>query len=118
MSSGSSCVSAKRSGTSGDSSKSASRSGRWGSPSASGAGWLENRLARAHLRDWSRDPFARGAYSYALVGGAEAARQLARPISAALFFAGEATDPEQNGTVSGAIASGRRAAAQILLRPR
>jgi monoamine oxidase len=78
------------------------------------AGWLERRLLGAHLHDWSRDPFARGAYSYAAVGGAGAARRLARPIAATLFFAGEATDPEQTGTVSGAIASGRRAASQLL----
>jgi len=32
-----------------------------------------------------------------------------------LFFAGEATDVEQTGTVSGAIASGRRAARQVLV---
>jgi len=31
-----------------------------------------------------------------------------------LFFGGEATDSEQTGTVAGAIASGRRAAHQLL----
>jgi monoamine oxidase len=38
---------------------------------------------------------------------------LARPLDATLFFAGEATEPEETGTVSGAIASGRRAARQV-----
>ena len=66
------------------------------------------------MHDWSSDPFARGAYGYALVGGSHAPRRLSRPISATLFFAGEATEPEQSGTVAGAIASGRRAARELL----
>jgi monoamine oxidase len=40
---------------------------------------------------------------------------LASPIDNTLFFAGEATDTTgHNGTVHGAIASGRRAAKEIL----
>jgi monoamine oxidase len=67
--------------------------------------------------DWSRDPFARGAYSYPLVGGARAARALAKPLGRTLFFAGEATcPPPSNGTVEGAIESGERAAKEILAR--
>ncbi len=65
--------------------------------------------------DWEHDVFARGAYSYAAVGGAEAAAALARPLSRTLFFAGEASDAEGGtGTVDGAIASGRRAARQVM----
>jgi monoamine oxidase len=65
--------------------------------------------------DWEHDPFARGAYSYVMVGGADATAALARPLRQTLFFAGEATDTEgATGTVDGAIASGRRAAAQLL----
>jgi len=61
--------------------------------------------------DWQHDPFSRGAYSYALVGGADGAARLARPIQGTLWLAGEAADPEgRNGTVHGAIGSGRRAA--------
>jgi monoamine oxidase len=67
-----------------------------------------------HMHDWSADPFSREAYSYAAVGGASAADALARPAGGTLFFAGEATDRLQSGTVPGAIASGRRAARQIL----
>lgn len=67
------------------------------------------------MHNWERDPFARGAYSYALVGGSGAARKLARPIEQTLFFAGEATDTEgRSGTVEGAIATGRRAARGVL----
>jgi monoamine oxidase len=65
--------------------------------------------------DWGSDPFARGAYSYAMVGGSEAAKTLARSVEDTLFFAGEACDGGgRNGTVHGAIASGARAAKQIV----
>jgi monoamine oxidase len=68
-----------------------------------------------HTHNWSADPFSRGAYSYVLVGGADAATRLARPVAGTLFFAGEAFDAEgRNGTVEGAIASGRRAARQVV----
>jgi monoamine oxidase len=64
--------------------------------------------------DWLADPWSRGAYSYTLVGGADAARDLAKPIDGTLFLAGEAMDAEgRNGTVEGAIASGLRAAGQV-----
>jgi len=34
-------------------------------------------------------------------------------VEGTLFFTGEATEPEEMGTVSAAIASGRRAARQV-----
>ena len=72
-------------------------------------------VTAAWTYDWGADPFARGSYSYARVGGSQAARTLARAESGTLFFAGEATDAGgRNGTVHGAIASGERAAKQIL----
>jgi monoamine oxidase len=72
-------------------------------------------VERSWMHDWIADPFARGAYSYQLVGGIDAPRQLARPIEQTLFFAGEATDSEgATGTVHGAIATGKRAAQQAL----
>ncbi len=73
---------------------------------------LEVRHAWCH--DWNRDRLARGAYSYALVGGSEAAKALSRPIGGTLFFAGEATDTEGNtGTVEGALASAERVVEQV-----
>ena len=76
---------------------------------------LDRHVVATHHHDWARDPFARGAYSYALVGGSDAARTLARPVRGTLFFAGEATDAEgRTATVHGAIATGRRAAAQVV----
>ena len=57
---------------------------------------------------------ARGGYSYVLAGGQGARAALARPVEATLFFAGEATDAEEAGTVAGALRSGFRAAREIL----
>jgi monoamine oxidase len=65
--------------------------------------------------DWMSDPYARGAYSYPGVGGLYAAAVLAEPVADTLFFAGEATHSGGHmGTVHGAIATGERAARQIL----
>ena len=73
-------------------------------------------LHTAYVHDWQADPFSRGAYSYVLTGGAEQGqRQLAAPVAETLFFAGEATDFHgHHATVHGALASGYRAAAEIL----
>ena len=76
---------------------------------------LEPLLEAAYFHDWQSDPFSRGAYSYGKVGADGAQEALASPVDDTLFFAGEATDTTgRNGTVDGAIASGRRAAAEIL----
>jgi monoamine oxidase len=69
----------------------------------------------AWLHNWHTDPYSRGAYSYMRVGGNEGPAKLARPLKRTLFFAGEASDSEgRTGTVHGAIATGRRAAGQVL----
>jgi monoamine oxidase len=76
---------------------------------------VQTMLISSHTHDWMRDPFSCGAYSYVPVHATEAARELARPESGRIFFAGEATDLNfQFGTVHGAIASGVRAARQAL----
>jgi monoamine oxidase len=80
---------------------------------------LERRRLARHVvasfsHDWGHDPFARGAYSYPLVSGADAAARLAKPVQHTIFVAGEATDEEgRTATVHGAIASGYRAAEQV-----
>lgn len=80
---------------------------------------LEHEVESAHFHDWQSDPFSRGAYSYGKVGANAAQQILASPILNTLFFAGEATDiTGNNGTVHGAIASGYRAADEILQAPK
>jgi monoamine oxidase len=76
---------------------------------------VSSQLKACWTHDWQHDPFSRGAYSYALVGGADAASQLSRSIKRTLWLAGEAADPEgRNGTVHGAIGSGRGAAQSVM----
>ena len=76
---------------------------------------VEGRLEAAYTHDWQADPFSRGAYSYLPVGGVEAQKALAAPVEGTLFFAGEATNTDgHNGTVHGAIATGVRAAREVL----
>ena len=65
--------------------------------------------------DWTTDPFACGAYSYVVTDGGAARSILGRPLDGTLFFAGEATATDgQGGTVSGAFATGMRAADEVL----
>jgi monoamine oxidase len=79
------------------------------------AGLLQESVAGAFHHDWEGDPFARGAYSYAGVGGRRAGAELGAPIEGTLFFAGEATQSDgHNATVHGAIASGERAAREVI----
>jgi monoamine oxidase len=76
---------------------------------------LPELVQETFVHDWQSDPYCRGAYSYALTDNKEAARRLAAPLRNTLFFAGEATDfSGHNGTVHGAIASGQRAAMELL----
>ena len=74
-------------------------------------------LEEAYFHDWQTDPFSLGAYSYGKVQSDGAQQALGAPSENTLFFAGAATDTGgHNGTVHGAIASGRRAADEILKR--
>jgi monoamine oxidase len=80
-----------------------------------GAREVQECFAGAYLHDWQADPFACGAYSYVVAGGGRARAELAKPLARTLFFAGEAAETDgESGTVAGAIASGRRAARQLL----
>ena len=71
-------------------------------------------LEAAYLHNWQTDPFSRGAYSYVAVGGSGARSALAAPLEDTLFFAGEATDTQNEAaTVTGALQSGARAAREV-----
>lgn len=76
--------------------------------------WMQSQLNAAYFHDWDADPFSCGAYSYVKAGGEGCQAILGAPVADTLYFAGEHTDSTgHNGTVHGAIASGRRAAKDI-----
>ena len=75
---------------------------------------LDTLVESIHTYDWSQDRHVRGAYSYAGVGGARAARMLARSFDDRIYLAGEATESGSSGTVEGALASGKRATQKAL----
>jgi monoamine oxidase len=79
---------------------------------------IADQVLAIHTHDWSRDPFSRGAYSYAAVGGSGAPERLSRPLAGTLYFAGEHTHTGLMGTVAGAIQTGYHAAELILHRRR
>ena len=60
---------------------------------------------------WLSDPWSRGGYSYPGVGSAtEDRRTHARPLGDRVFFAGEATEPVEYGTVHAALWSAEQTA--------
>jgi monoamine oxidase len=63
---------------------------------------------------WLSDPWSRGGYSYPGVGSAPQDREVhARPLGRRIYFAGEATEPVEYGTVHAALWSGEQAADAI-----
>ncbi|MCE7483280.1 FAD-dependent oxidoreductase [Microbacterium profundi] len=63
---------------------------------------------------WATDPFSRGAVSYTRIGVQSATREtLAEPVQGRVYFAGEATDADNPGTMRGAIHSGESAAMRL-----
>jgi monoamine oxidase len=82
-------------------------------------GWSQaeaaGHVAESYFHNWSKDPYACGAYSYVLSGGLDRLAALAEPVADTLYFAGEATDTEgRTGTVHAALSTGERAARHIL----
>jgi monoamine oxidase len=74
---------------------------------------IRARLTPLVVSAWSRDPFARGSYSYATPGQAAARAALAAPVDERLFFAGEAVSARDFSTAHGAYRTGVAAAEQV-----
>jgi monoamine oxidase len=72
------------------------------------------RLKPLRIHRWGRDPFALGAYSFALPGFADCRRMLAEPVDNRLFFAGEACSPHDFSTAHGAFRTGIAAADEVI----
>lgn len=76
---------------------------------------IRRAVVAAETHNWSHDPFSRGAYSFVVAGEEDTAEKLRIPVRDTLFFAGEATaDGAEVGTVHGALASGLRAAREVV----
>jgi monoamine oxidase len=72
------------------------------------------RIRPIHMHLWDADPFARGAYSYAVPGKADCRAVLAAPVDDRLFFAGEACSKHDYSTAHGAYRTGIAAAEQVI----
>jgi monoamine oxidase len=66
------------------------------------------------IHRWGIDPYARGAYSHALVGKADSRSVLAAPVDNRLFFAGEACSVHDYSTAHGAYITGIEAADKVI----
>ena len=77
---------------------------------------LQALLSSYRVVDWSRDPFALGAYSFRTVGDSGARKLLNTPLDDTLFFAGEGlyVGDVPPGTVEAALVSGQVAAQAVL----
>lgn len=63
---------------------------------------------------WLSDPWSQGGYSYPGVGSAPEDREIhARPLGGRVFFAGEATEPVEYGTVHAALWSAEQTAEAV-----
>lgn len=60
--------------------------------------------------NWRKNPFTRGATSFATVGNVPARTQLAQPLKSRLWFAGEALSISDHSQIQGAWLSGEAAA--------
>jgi monoamine oxidase len=77
-------------------------------------GDIRKRLHPSAASAWARDPHARGSYSHARPGQADARQALAAPVDQRLFFAGEACSSEDFSTAHGAYRSGVSAAEPVI----
>lgn len=75
---------------------------------------MRKRLHPIAATAWARDPYARGSYSHAMPGHADARATLAASVDARLFFAGEACSTHDFSTAHGAYRSGVAAADAVI----
>jgi len=75
---------------------------------------IRKRLELIAASNWVRDPWARGSYSRARPGHADARQVLAAAVDQRLFFAGEACSRDDFSTAHGAYRSGVVAAEQAI----
>ena len=81
-----------------------------------GAGIASGSIVDSHIEDWLKNPFIKGAYSFASEAGIIDLRtQLAQSINKQVYFAGEATHTKGHvATVHGAMETGEFVVSEIL----
>jgi monoamine oxidase len=79
---------------------------------------VKKAIRRTHATQWSKDPWALGAFSSAPPGWQPARKVLMEPVRDRIWFAGEAAHETLWGTVGGAWESGERAADAAIKRIR
>jgi monoamine oxidase len=76
---------------------------------------FRSRVRALPFHGWRTDPLARGAYSYAKLGSADARATLAASVEDRIFFAGEACSKHGYSTAHGAYETGVAAAEAALV---
>jgi len=77
---------------------------------------LQELLTAYKVANWPSEAFALGGYSYNTIESANAKAMLGSSVAHTLFFAGEALyDGPVQGTVEGALSSGKKTAEQIIM---
>ncbi len=75
---------------------------------------LKEQVVHAEVRNWFRNDFSEGGYSFPLVETKAAREILSRPVEDTIYFAGEGVfEGKQAGTVEAALLSGRAVARRI-----
>jgi monoamine oxidase len=74
---------------------------------------VKEQLLEVQVFNWSREPYARGAYSYATPATAQAIKLFAEPLANTVYFAGEAFGKTM-GTVEAALESAEETVKRIL----
>ncbi len=76
--------------------------------------YLTKKVKAHKVFNWVKDPYSKGAYSYATVLTKNAKETLNMPVQDTIYFAGEALSDTVPGTVEAALQSGKASASKIL----
>ncbi|MBC7827431.1 MAG: FAD-dependent oxidoreductase [Chitinophagaceae bacterium] len=76
---------------------------------------LQSKLIGSYIFNWSKNEFAKGAYSYETVQSKNAKRIIMEPTEKTIYFAGEAYhEGPERGTVEAALRNGMETACKII----
>ena len=76
---------------------------------------IKNGLKEVRICNWKKEPWSRGAYSYAMAGFDKAKATCSKSVQNRIYFTGEAYyDGPYPGTVEAAVVSGKLTARQLI----